>query len=102
VATKVPLSRSQAERPVFFATQEKSEEIKMTIALTVVLNIAAVAGLLVLLTATLRLPYYLPSTPRADLIDGRTKDRAQQRSNARPAGRRTSERHDVPEVIYSQ
>jgi hypothetical protein len=74
----------------------------MTIALTVVLNIAAVAGLLVLLTATLRLPYYLPSTPRADRVDARTKDRAQQWSHARPAGRRTSERQDVPEPIYSQ
>ena len=74
----------------------------MTIALTVVLNIAAVAGLLVLLTATLRLPYYLPSTPRADRVDGRVTDRAEHRSHARPAGQRTSERHDVPEVIYSQ
>jgi hypothetical protein len=88
--------------PCFFATQEESEEIKMTLALTVVLNIAAVAGLLVLLTATLRLPYSLPSTPRGDRVDGRAKDRAQHRSYARPAGRRTAERQDVPEPIYSQ
>ena len=74
----------------------------MTIALTVILNVAAVAALLVLLTATLRLPYYLPSTPRGDRVDGRAKDRAQRRSHARPAGRRTSERQDVPEPIYSQ
>jgi hypothetical protein len=74
----------------------------MTIALTVILNVAAVAALLVLLTATLRLPYYLPSTPRGERIDGRAKDRAQRRSYARPAGRRTSERQDVPEPIYSQ
>jgi hypothetical protein len=74
----------------------------MTIALTVVLNIAAVAALLVLLTATMRLPYHLPRAPRADRVDGRAKDRAQSRSHARPAGRRTSERQDVPEPIYSQ
>ena len=74
----------------------------MTLALTVVLNIAAVAALLVLLTATLRLPYYLPSTPRGDRVDGRVKDRAQRSSHARPAGRRVSEQQDVPEPIYSQ
>jgi hypothetical protein len=72
----------------------------MTIALTVVLNVAAVAALLVLLTATMRLPYHLPSTPRADRVDRRAKDRAQHRPHARPAGH--SDRHDVPEPIYSQ
>jgi hypothetical protein len=72
----------------------------MTIALTVVLNIAAVAALLVLLTATMRLPYHFPRPPRANQVDGRAKDRVQHRPHARPAGH--SDRYDVPEPIYSQ
>jgi hypothetical protein len=74
----------------------------MTIALTVVLNIAAVAALLVLLTTTMRLPYFLPSTPRADRVDGRAKDRVQPRQQPRPTGQRSPDRRDVPEPIYSQ
>ncbi len=73
----------------------------MTIALTVVLNVAAVAAL-VLLTATMRLPYHLPSIPRGGRVDGRAKDRVQPRPQARPVGQRSSDRHDVPEPIYSQ
>jgi hypothetical protein len=74
----------------------------MSIALTVLLNIAAVAALLVLLTATMRLPYHLSSTPRGGRAEGRAKDRVQRRPQARPAGQRTSDRHDLPEPIYSQ
>jgi hypothetical protein len=74
----------------------------MTIALTVVLNIAAVAGLLVLLTATMRLPYHLRSTPGAGRVDPRAMDRIEARPQAQPAGQRFSERHEVPEPIYSQ
>jgi hypothetical protein len=74
----------------------------MTIALTVVLNIAAVAGLLALLTATMRLPYHFPSAPRAGRVDARAKDRVESRPQAQPAGQRSSERHELPEPIYSQ
>jgi hypothetical protein len=72
----------------------------MSIALTVLLNISAVAALLGLLTATMRLPYRFPSTSHA--VDTRAKDRVKRRPQARATGQRSSERHDVPEPIYSQ
>jgi hypothetical protein len=74
----------------------------MTIALTVVLNVAAVAALLPLLTATMRLPYYLPSTPRADRVDGRTKHRVQARPHTAHSGQRSPDRRNMPEPSYSQ
>ena len=37
----------------------------MSIATAVILNVVAVVGLLVLLAATMRLPYHLPTTPRS-------------------------------------
>ena len=37
----------------------------MSIATAVILNVAAVVGLLALLAATMRLPYHMPTTPRA-------------------------------------
>jgi hypothetical protein len=39
----------------------------MTIAQTVALNATAVAGLVAMLTATMRLPYWLPSAPSGEL-----------------------------------
>ena len=74
----------------------------MSIALTVLLNISAVAALLGLLTATMRLPYRFPSTSHAGRVDTRAKDRVKRPPQARATSQRSSERHDVPEPIYSQ
>lgn len=74
----------------------------MTSALAVVLNVAAVAGLLVLLTLTMRLPYHFPIAPRAARANTRAEDGVQPSPQARPAGRRSSDRRDVPEPTYSQ
>jgi len=69
----------------------------MTIAFILILNVAAVAALLVLLTATMRLPYHLPlpRTPPVGRVDARANDHLPRRPQARPAGQRSSDRRDV-------
>lgn len=45
----------------------------MTIALTLLLNLAPATILLVLLTKAMRLPYHLPTSPDPDGADARAK-----------------------------
>ena len=60
----------------------------MSIATAVILNVAAVVGLLVLLAATMRLPYHLPTTPRS----GEASQRVRAAAGRRP--RRAGPRGD--------
>ena len=71
----------------------------MSIATAVILNVAAVVGLLALLAATMRLPYHMPTAPRAGAAR-RPEDR--RRRAAAPAASRTRGERGVPEPSYSR
>jgi hypothetical protein len=71
----------------------------VSIATAVMLNVVAVVGLLALLAATMRLPYHLPTSPRAS-ADGRTESR--RRRKAAPAASRTRREPGAPEPVYSR
>jgi hypothetical protein len=64
------------------------------------LNGVAVAGLLGLLTAAMRLPYRLPSSPRGEAAAPRAQG-AREMRNPRPH-RDTRDRRDRPEPVYSR
>lgn len=70
----------------------------MSIATAVILNLAAVIGLLALLAATMRLPYHIPRRPRTS-ADGRTVNR--RRPRTAPATSRTRRERGAPEPVYS-
>jgi hypothetical protein len=70
----------------------------VTMATILVLNGVAVVGLLALLAATMRLPYYLPISPRSG---GVVEDRHKRRE-ASPASRRSRPERGAPEPIYSR
>jgi hypothetical protein len=72
----------------------------MTIAFAVLLNLAAATVLLILLTATMRLPYRLPNSARADRVDAQRKARAQRRPQPQPSTRRRADAQDAPEPAY--
>ncbi len=71
----------------------------MSIATAVILNVAAVIGLLGLLAATMRLPYYMPTTPRAG-TDQTAESR--RRRKAAPEASRTRRKRAAPEPVYSR
>lgn len=64
----------------------------MSIATAVILNVVAVIGLLTLLAATMRLPYYLPTTP----------GESRRRRRTAPATSRERRERRAPEPIYSR
>jgi hypothetical protein len=72
----------------------------VSIATAVILNVAAIVGLLVLLAATMRLPYHLPITPRSGdaVADGKRRRRRKTAPASRPARR---ERR-APEPVYER
>lgn len=71
----------------------------MTMATILALNVAAIAGLLALLAATMRLPYHLPSFPRS----GSTASRVGRRPRkASPASRPSRRAGGAPEPVYSR
>lgn len=71
----------------------------MSIATAVIMNVAAIVGLLVLLAATMRLPYHLPMTPRSgDPAPDGTRRRRKTAPSLRPS-RRTRR---APEPIYER
>jgi hypothetical protein len=67
----------------------------MTIALAVIVNAAAAGVLLALLTAVMRLPYYLPTSPHS-AATARAKEGAPRVSQPAATGRRPSDRHGEP------
>jgi hypothetical protein len=71
----------------------------VSIATALILNVAAVIGLLALLAATMRLPYRMPASPRAG-ADGRAESR--RRRKAGPAASRTRRERGAPEPVYSR
>ena len=71
----------------------------MTIALAVLLNLAAVTALFTLLTATMRLPYRLPSSARGDRVDAQPQT-PQRRPQAQQSSRRAPDGQDAPEPAY--
>ncbi len=71
----------------------------MSIATALILNVVAVVGLLALLAATMRLPYHLPTSPRAS-ADARTQSR--RRRKAAPEASRTPRERGAPEPVYSR
>ncbi len=73
----------------------------MTPAIILILNLAAAAIVLTILAATMRLSFKLPASPRSGRVETKAKDRAPSGPLAWPVGRRSSERRDVPEPIYS-
>ena len=71
----------------------------MSIATAVILNVAAIVGLLALLAATMRLPYHLPITPRS----GEAEPEVLAAAGRRP--RRAGPRGDAvaaPEPVYER
>ena len=68
----------------------------MTMATILVLNGVAVVSLLALLAATMRLPFYLPSSSRSGAVEG---DRRRETS---PATRRSRPERGAPEPVYSR
>jgi hypothetical protein len=72
----------------------------LTMALILALNGVAVAGLLGLLMAVMRLPYRLPSSPRGEAAAPRAQG-AREMRNPRPH-RDTPDRRDRPEPVYSR
>jgi hypothetical protein len=71
----------------------------VSIATAVILNVAAVVGLLALLAATMRLPYHMPTTPLAGAA-GRREGR--RRRATVPAASRTRGERGAPEPSYSR
>lgn len=71
----------------------------MSIATAVILNMAAVVGLLVLLAATMRLPYHLPITPRSGEAE---PEGARRRRKTAPASRPSRRRGRPPEPVYER
>jgi hypothetical protein len=71
----------------------------VTMATILVLNGAAVAGLLALLAATMRLPYHLPTSPRSRAAGGQDRHRRRETS---PASRRSGQERGAPEPVYSR
>jgi hypothetical protein len=71
---------------------ERKEAQKVSIATAVILNVVAVTGLLILLAATMRLPYHLPRIP------------GESRRRRRTAPATSRARHDrrMPEPVYSR
>lgn len=72
----------------------------MTIALILALNVAAVTGLLAVLTAAMRLPYKLPTSPRAGAT--RQQEGRRRRRKTSPASRPSREGHRTPEPVFSR
>ena len=71
----------------------------MSIATVLILNVAAVVGLLVLLAATMRLPYHLPTTSRA----GETAPEGRRRRRKAASASRPSKRERrAPEPVYER
>ncbi len=71
----------------------------MSIATAVILNVAAIVGLLVLLAATMRLPYHLPMAPRSGAVAPEGKRR---RRKTAPASRPSRRRGRPPEPVYER
>ena len=71
----------------------------MSIATAVILNVAAVVGLLVLLAATMRLPYHLSITPRSGEAE---PEGARRRRKTAPASRPSRRRGRSPEPAYER
>ena len=71
----------------------------MSIATAVILNVAAVVGLLALLAATMRLPYHMPTSPRAPTA---RRQEGRRRRAAAPAASRTRGERGVPEPSYTR
>ncbi|MDX6616505.1 MAG: hypothetical protein QOD60_1596 [Solirubrobacterales bacterium] len=72
----------------------------MTIALILVLNVAAATGLLALLAAAMRLPHKLPAGPSGRAI--RRVESRWRRRKTEPASRPSREKRGAPEPIYSR
>ena len=70
----------------------------MSIATAVILNVVAVVGLLALLAATMRLPYHLPTSPRAADDEPECRRRRKAAPEASPSRRRGR----APEPVYSR
>jgi hypothetical protein len=71
----------------------------VSIATAVIMNVAAIVGLLVLLAATMRLPYHLPMAPRSG---EREPDRARRRRKTAPASRPSGRRGRAPQPVYER
>jgi uncharacterized MAPEG superfamily protein len=71
----------------------------VSIATAVILNVAAIVGLLALLAATMRLPYHLPITPRSGEAE---TDGARRRRKTAPASRPSRRRGRPPEPVYER
>ena len=71
----------------------------MSIATAVILNVAAIVGLLALLAATMRLPYHLPITPRSGEAEPEGADRRRKTAPASQPSRRRGRR---PEPVYER
>jgi hypothetical protein len=69
----------------------------VSIATAVILNVAAVIGLLTLLAATMRLPYHMPATARA-----RGDEESRGRRRGAPAASRRRRERGAPEPVYSR
>jgi hypothetical protein len=79
----------------------------MTIALAVLLNVAAVAGFVALLTATMRLPFRFSSRSRHPRVAAQVRAHAHRAAQAQPrpapqyaSGQRSSRGLDAPEPAY--
>ena len=71
----------------------------MTIATALILNVVAVVGLLVLLAATMRLPYHMATAPRSGA--GAQESRRRGRKTTR-ASRRSKQGRGVAEPVYTR
>ncbi len=71
----------------------------MSIATAVILNVVAVAGLLAVLAATMRLPYHLPITPRSGDSE---PEGARRRRKTAPESRPSRRRGRPPEPVYER
>ncbi len=71
----------------------------MSIATAVILNVAAIVGLLALLAATMRLPYHLPTTPRSVEAE---PEGARRRRKTAPASRPSRRRGRPAEPVYER
>lgn len=71
----------------------------MSIATALFLNAGAVVALLGLLTATMRLPYHMRTTPRDGVA---TRSERARRTHAVPAGSRARPERGAPEPVFSR
>ncbi len=71
----------------------------MSIATAVILNVAAIVGLLGLLAATMRLPYHLPMAPGSGTV---APDGTRRRRKTAPASRPSTRRDLPPEPVYER